>query len=49
MSTSKRDRNLVAKHARKFNKAVRMRDRKNDYTRKVKHKRGKDDVDSRDS
>ena len=29
--------NLVAKHARKFNKAVVMRDRKNDYKRKDKH------------
>ncbi len=30
--------NLVAKHARKFNKAVVHRDRKNDYRRKTKHK-----------
>ena len=30
--------NLVAKHARKFNKAVVMRDRKKDYTRKGKSK-----------
>ena len=30
--------NLVAKHARKFNKAVVMRDRKKDYTRKGKNK-----------
>lgn len=28
--------NLVAKHARKHNKAVVMRDRKKDYTRKGK-------------
>lgn len=30
--------NLVAKHARDFNVAVTMRDRKNDYSRKQKHK-----------
>ena len=30
--------NLVAKHARKFNKAVVMRDRKKDYSRKGKSK-----------
>ncbi len=30
--------NLVAKHARKYNKAVVMRDRKKDYTRKGKSK-----------
>lgn len=30
--------NLVAKHARKYNKAVTMRDRKKDYTRKGKSK-----------
>lgn len=30
--------NPVAKHARTFNKAQKMRDRKNDYTRKIKHK-----------
>ena len=30
--------NLVAKHARKFNKAAVHRDRKNDYSRKTKHK-----------
>lgn len=30
--------NLVAKHARKYNKAVVMRDRKKDYTRKGKQK-----------
>ena len=30
--------NLVAKHARKFNKAATHRDRKNDYSRKTKHK-----------
>lgn len=29
--------NLVAKHARKFNKAAVHRDRKNDYKRKPKH------------
>lgn len=44
MSTRKRDRNFVAKHAHKFNKAQRHRDRKNDYSRKTKHKnQGKDD------
>lgn len=32
--------NPVAKHARKFNKAVVMRDRKNDYRRKAKHPKG---------
>jgi hypothetical protein len=31
--------NPVAKHARKFNKAAPHRDRKNDYTRKPKHKK----------
>ena len=31
--------NLVAKHARKYNKATVQRDKKNDYTRKNKHKR----------
>ena len=30
--------NLVAKHASKFNKAATHRDRKNDYSRKTKHK-----------
>lgn len=30
--------NLVAKHARKYNKSVVMRDRKKDYTRKGKSK-----------
>ena len=30
--------NLVAKHARKFNKAATHRDKKNDYSRKTKHK-----------
>lgn len=35
--------NLVAKHARKFNKAAVHRDRKNDYQRKAKHRnRGED-------
>lgn len=34
--------NPVAKHARSFNKSAKMRDRKNDYTRKSKHK-GKGD------
>ena len=29
--------NLVAKHAREFNKAATHRDRKNDYKRKSKH------------
>lgn len=29
--------NLVAKHARKFNKAAVHADRKNDYRRKAKH------------
>jgi hypothetical protein len=32
--------NLVAKHAMKFNKAAVMRDRKNDYQRTDKHKKG---------
>jgi len=31
--------NLVAKHARKFNKSVVMRDKKNDYKRKEKYKK----------
>jgi predicted nucleic acid-binding protein len=31
-------RNLVAKHARKYNKAAVHRDRKNDYQRKPKHR-----------
>ena len=30
--------NLVAKHAHNFNKAATHRDRKNDYSRKTKHK-----------
>jgi len=30
--------NLVAKHARKYNKSVTMRDRKKDYSRKGKSK-----------
>lgn len=30
--------NLVAKHARSFNRASVQRDRKNDYQRKQKHK-----------
>ena len=30
--------NLVAKHARTFNKASVQRDKKNDYKRKAKHK-----------
>jgi len=30
--------NFVAKHAHKFNKCVRHRDRKNDYKRHPKHK-----------
>lgn len=30
--------NLVAKHARQFNKATVQRDKKNDYQRKPKHK-----------
>ena len=30
--------NLVAKHARTFNKSTVMRDRKNNYSRKTKHK-----------
>ena len=38
--------NLVAKHARKFNKAVVMRDRKKDYTRKGKSKFDKKDRSS---
>lgn len=31
--------NLVAKHARQFNKATVQRDRKNTYVRKSKHKK----------
>ena len=31
--------NLVAKHANKYNKASVQRDKKNDYTRKTKHKK----------
>lgn len=31
--------NLVAKHARQFNKATVQRDKKNDYKRKQKHKK----------
>jgi len=31
--------NLVAKHARKFNKATVQRDKKNDYKRNTKHKK----------
>lgn len=31
--------NLVAKHALKFNKATVQRDKKKDYSRKVKHKK----------
>lgn len=31
--------NLVAKHARTFNKATVQRDKKNDYKRKAKHKK----------
>jgi hypothetical protein len=34
--------NPVAKYARKFNKAVKHRDRKNDYKRKPKHKQRED-------
>jgi hypothetical protein len=30
--------NLVAKHARSFNRAVVQKDRKNDYQRKPKHR-----------
>lgn len=30
--------NMVAKHAHKFNKAATHRDKKNDYSRKTKHK-----------
>jgi len=30
--------NLVAKHSRNINKAVVMRDKKKDYTRKLKHR-----------
>lgn len=30
--------NFVAKHARTFNRSVVQRDRKNDYSRKEKHK-----------
>lgn len=35
---SKNVSNLVAKHARTYNKSQVMRDRKNDYSRKQKHK-----------
>lgn len=35
-------RNFVAKHARKFNKAGPMKDKKNDYQRKPKHKKRED-------
>jgi len=35
--------NLVAKHAMKVNKAAVMRDRKNDYNRTDKHKKGEGD------
>lgn len=31
--------NLVAKHARRFNKSVVQRNKKLDYSRKLKHKR----------
>lgn len=31
--------NPVAKHAHKVNRSVAMRDKKNDYTRKSKHKK----------
>lgn len=31
--------NLVAKHAHEFNKAVTHRDIKNNYSRKIKHKK----------
>jgi hypothetical protein len=31
--------NLVAKYSQQFNKATVQRDKKNDYNRKVKHKR----------
>jgi len=31
--------NMVAKHAHKFNKAATHRDKKNDYSRKTKHKK----------
>lgn len=31
--------NPVAKHANRFNKPATMRDRKNDYMRKPKHKK----------
>lgn len=34
--------NLVAKHARKFNKAAVHADRKNDYKRKPKHRNRED-------
>lgn len=35
--------NLVAKHARKFNKAAVFADRKNDYKRKAKHRNKSED------
>jgi hypothetical protein len=34
-----KQRNYVAKHLKQFNKSVKMRDKKNDYCRKVKHKK----------
>ena len=36
-------RNFVAKHSRKVNKPAVHRDRKNDYTRKVKHRKDSDE------
>lgn len=36
-------RNFVAKHSRKVNKAGPMKDKKNDYTRKPKHKKREDE------
>lgn len=35
--------NPVAKYANKFNKAAVMRDRKNDYQRNEKHKKGEEE------
>jgi len=36
-------RNLAAKHGMKYNRAVTMRDRKNDYRRNKKHKQREHD------
>ena len=39
-----KSRNLVAKHARKFNKSAVHRDKKNDYSRKEKHSKSEKSV-----